>query len=189
MLKMAEVIAMQQPVFAEGKFEFPNKINLRLLYETHARELWAFAQRRVGRDEAEDVVHDTYLRVLQYGDKVELENPRAYLYRVAANVATDRGMALKACNDRTESEFDLDALDSHAPGAETIVGARRSLQRCLAALDELPDVYRHVFLLHRIDGLTQSEIACALDIPKRTVERYVAKALEHCLQRLAPELV
>lgn len=178
---------MQQQTFAEGALEVSNKINLQLLYKSYARELWAFAQRRVGRDEAADVVHDTYLRVLQYGNKVELENPRAYLYRVAANVATDRGVALKAGNDRTEPEFDLDTLDSPAPGTEAIIGARRCLQSCLAALDELPAVYRHVFLLNRIDGLTQSEIADALDIPKRTVERYIAKALEHCLKRLAPE--
>lgn len=165
------------------------KINLHVLYESHARELRAFAQRRVGRDEAEDVVHDTYLRVLQYGgDKGELENPRAYLYRVAANVATDRGAALKASNGRIEPEVDPDSLDSPAPGPEAVIGARRRLERCLAALDELPAVYRHVFLLHRIDGLTQSQIAGTLDIPKRTVERYVAKALEHCLKRLAPEI-
>lgn len=164
------------------------KINLHVLYESHARELRAFAQRRVGRDEAADVVHDTYLRVLQYAGRGGLENPRAYLFRVAANVATDRGAALKACNDRTESEVDLDSLDSPVPGSEAIIGARRRLESCLAALDELPAVYRHVFLLHRIDGLTQSEIAGALDIPKRTVERYVAKALEHCLKRLAPEI-
>lgn len=184
---MAEGIAMRQQTLAEGTLEVPGKINFQLLYKKYACELWAFAQRRVGRDEAADVVQDTYLRVLQYGDKVELENPRAYLYRVAANVATDRGVALKACNDRTETEIDLDMLDSPAPTTETIIADRRRLHSCLAALDELPGVYRHIFLLHRIDGLTQSEIAETLGIPKRTVERYIAKALEHCLKRLAPE--
>lgn len=162
-----------------------DKDKLHVLYVNHARELGAFARQRVGGDEAADVVHDTYLRVLQYANQDVLENPRAYLYRVAANVATDRGVALRARNDRIEPEVDLDSLDSSTPGPEATIDARQRLQHCLAALDELPAVCRHVFLLHRIDGLTQGEIAAALDIPKRTVERYIANALEHCLKRLA----
>lgn len=164
------------------------KINLHALYENHAHELGIFVRRRVGsEEEAADVVQDTYLRLLQYAGGGVLENPRAYLYRVAANVATDRGTALKTRNDRFEPGVDLDALDSAAPGLDVIVDARQRLQRCLAALDALPAVYRHVFLLHRIDGLSHGEIASALDIPKRTVERYVARALEHCLKRLGRE--
>lgn len=166
-----------------------DKNNLHVLYENHARELGNFARQRVGGDEAADVVHDTYLRVLQYANQDVLENPRAYLYRVATNVATDRGVALKAHNDRIEHEVDMDSLDSSIPAPEAAIDARQRLQRCLAALDELPAIYRHVFLLHRIDGITQGEIASALDIPKRTVERYIANALEHCLKRLAQENV
>lgn len=154
------------------------------LYLLHSGELRAFARQRVGKDEAADVVQDTYLRVLQYADQSALENPRAYLYRVAANVATDRGVTQKKCNERLEPEVELDSLDSAMPGPEATIDSRQRLQRCLVALDDLPAVYRHVFLLHRIDGLTQGEITDALGIPKRTVERYIAKTLEHCLERL-----
>lgn len=154
------------------------------LYLLHSGELHAFARQRVGGEEAADVVQDAYLRVLQYADQGTLENPRAYLYRVTANVATDRGVAQKKCNDRLEHEIDLDTLNSETPGPEATIDSRQRLQRCLGALDELPPVYRHVFLLHRIDALTQGEIADALGIPKRTVERYIAKTLEHCLERL-----
>lgn len=154
------------------------------LYLQHSGELHTFARQRVGGQEAADVVHDTYLRVLQYADQSALENPRAYLYRVAANVATDRGIAQKKYNERLEHEVDLDSLDSATPSPEATIDAHQHLQRCLTALDELPVIYRHVFLLHRIDGLTQGEIADALGIPKRTVERYIAKTLEHCLERL-----
>lgn len=157
------------------------------LYLQHASELRAFARQRVGGEDAADVVQDTYLRVLQYADQSALENPRAYLYRVAANVAADRGVAQKQCSERLEFEIDLDSLDSATPSPEATIDSRQRLQHCLAALDELPAVYRHVFLLHRIDGLTQGEIADTLGIPKRTVERYIAKALEHCLERLAQE--
>ncbi len=184
LLIMAKGIVMQRHHLAETTLEASGRINFHSLYQNYARELWAFVQRRVGREEAADVVQDTYLRVLQYGDKRQLENPRAYLYRVAANVATDHGIALKASNDRIEPEVDFDALDAPSHETEAVIAARHDLQRCLAALDELPPLYRHVFLLNRVDGMTQGEISESLDIPKRTVERYIAKALEHCLIRV-----
>jgi RNA polymerase sigma factor (sigma-70 family) len=59
------------------------------LYQTYARELHGFARRRVGRQEAEDVVQDTYLHLLQRGTAATLEHPRPYLYRIAANLAVD----------------------------------------------------------------------------------------------------
>lgn len=157
---------------------------LHLLYETHARELEAFARQRIGGDEARDAVHDAYLRVLDYAGDAAIENPRAYLYRVTANVANDHGARAKQRTEWIESEAEPDDLHSPLPDPESATISRDSLRRCLAALEKLPDVYRHVFLLHRVDGVGQGDIAAALGIPKRTVERYIAKTLAHCLARV-----
>lgn len=157
---------------------------LHFLYDAHAKELEAFARRRVGGDEARDVMHDAYLRMLNYAAEATLENPRAYLYRVTANAANDHGARARTRAEWIEAEADPDALHSPLPGPEVAASSRHALQRCLAALEELPEVYRHVFLLHRVDGVGQGDIAAALGLPKRTVERYVAKALAHCLKRM-----
>lgn len=160
------------------------KRNLHILYENHAAELDAFARRRVGQDESRDVVHDAYLRLMNYADEATLENPRAYLYRVTANVANDHNSRTKARAEWTESDVEPDTLHSLTLGPEATVAARNTLQLCLAALTELPEIYRHAFLLHRVDGMAQGDVATALGIPKRTVERYIAKALAHCLERV-----
>jgi RNA polymerase sigma factor (sigma-70 family) len=158
------------------------KNNLHVLYTEFAGELTAFVRRRVGAVEADDVVQETYLRVMQYANQIELEHPRAYLFRIAANVTFDHNKVMKSDRDRFDSEVDPDSFHSEAPDQEADCEARQRLQRCLAALERMPAIYRHVFLLHRIDGMTQSEIAEALDMPKRTVERYIARALERCLK-------
>lgn len=157
---------------------------IRRLYAKHAAELLAFARQRVGSDSSRDVVHDGFVRLMTYGDSAALENPRAYLYRITANAANDRNAKFGIGNGWCDPPGDPDAQVCPAPGPETVFAARDELQRCLAALDELPAIYRHVFLLHRLDGMTQAEIAVALEIPQRTVERYVAKALAHCIARL-----
>jgi RNA polymerase sigma-70 factor (ECF subfamily) len=141
-------------------------------------------RRRVAANEVADIVQDTYLRVLQYAEPRELENSRAYLYRVAANVSSDRGIALKKVNECIDADLEPDTLRSGTSDIEAQFEMRQQLQGCLSALDSLPEIYRHVFFLNRIDGMTQQEISVALDIPKRTVERYIAKALEHCLKRV-----
>jgi RNA polymerase sigma-70 factor (ECF subfamily) len=162
------------------------KSSLQLLYEQYADELDAFARRRVGRDDARDVVHDAYLRLVAYADPVTLDNPRAYLYRITGNVANDHVAKVLRQGEWTEPDADPDLAECPNPGPERQAEIRAALQRCLAALDELPEIHRHVFLLHRVDGMPQGEIAAALDIPRRTVERYIAKALAHCLKRLQP---
>jgi RNA polymerase sigma factor (sigma-70 family) len=156
---------------------------LELLYDSHADELEVFARRRVGCDEARDVVHDAYLRLVTYADPDSLNNPRAYLYRVTGNVANDYGAKTLRRFEWTEPDADPDVAESPNPGPEQQAEIRDTLNRCLAALDELPEVCRHVFLLHRVDGMAQGEISVALGIPKRTVERYIAKALTHCLKQ------
>lgn len=163
----------------------PNtKTALQVLYERHADELDAFARQRVGRDEARDVVHDSYLRLVTYTDPAALDNPRAYLYRVTGNVANDHVARALRQGDWIEPDSDPYMAECPNPGPERQAEIRDTLNRCLAALDQLPEVCRHVFLLHRVDGMGQSEISVALGIPKRTVERYVAKALALCLKQL-----
>jgi RNA polymerase sigma factor (sigma-70 family) len=160
------------------------KRNLQTLYEDHFTELVAFARQRVGADEARDVVHDAYLRVLKYGDGNPVGNPRAYLYQITSNAAKDHGAQASARASLAVPDVEPDTLVSPNPGPDETLSARRNLQHCMSALAELPNVYRHVFLLHRVDGMAQAEIAQALKIPKRTVERYIAKALAHCLERV-----
>lgn len=157
---------------------------IRRFYEKHAAELVAFARQRVGADVSRDVVHDGFVRLMTYGDAAVLNNPRAYLYRVTANAANDCNAQGRTQGELCEPGLEPDAHPSQAPGPEKVFGARDELQRCLVALGELPEIYRHVFLLHRLDGLTQAEVASALGMPKRTVERYIAKTLAHCIERL-----
>lgn len=159
---------------------------LHALYDAHARELEAFARQRVGGEEARDVVHDAYLRLMYYAGEAVIENPRAYLYRVTGNAANDHVAKALRRGEWTEPDADPDMAECSSPGPEQRAEIRNTLNRCIAALDELPEIYRHAFLLHRVDGMAQGEVAAALGIPKRTVERYIAKALAHCLKRLQP---
>ena len=154
---------------------------LNSLFHHHSEELLAFAGWRVGDFVAEDLVQEAYLRLLQHPEPTSISNPRAYLYKVTANLGFDHHRKESTRSKHTETdEVEPDDLISPLPGPEALMEGELLLRNCMTVLKTLPEVYSHVFFLNRIDGLTHTEIADALQLPRRTVERYCAKALAHC---------
>jgi RNA polymerase sigma factor (sigma-70 family) len=148
--------------------------SLRDLYRSHAIELLQVARRRVGGQEAEDVVQDAYLHLLQRSRAESIDNPRAYLFRITANAAIDqlRRSKVRISHQSSEHIDPVDLGDARAYGAE-----RLCAWRLRAAIAEMPAVHREVFLLNRFEGLTAAEIASRLHLSVRTIDRYLSKAL------------
>ncbi|MCI0601217.1 MAG: sigma-70 family RNA polymerase sigma factor [Beijerinckiaceae bacterium] len=149
------------------------------LYRAHASELRCFARRRVGRQEAEDVVQDAYLHLLQRGTAATLDHPRPYLFRIAANLTVDcvrkTNIRLRHAGESLEFVCNAEAT----PSPEAAAGGVMDLQRVEASLAELPRLCREAFLLKRIEQLSHAEIARRLGVSVRTVDRYMVKVLDH----------
>jgi RNA polymerase sigma factor (sigma-70 family) len=154
------------------------------LYETHARELHGFARRRVGRQEAEDVVQEAYLHLLQKGAIAALDHPRAYLFRVAANLAVDAARKARTRLRYADDEIEYLFFTSAAAGSVSAMERASEIRRFEACLAELPVRCREIFCLNLIDGLTHAEIATRLGVSVRTVDRHIAKAMEHIRRKL-----
>jgi RNA polymerase sigma factor (sigma-70 family) len=149
------------------------------LYQAHANELHGFARRHVGRQEAEDVVQDTYLHLLQRGTAASLEQPRPYLFRIAANLAVDLARKTKVRLRYAGEGFAL-ACNAEAPASpEAAAEGAMELRRLHASLAELPPLCRDAFLLNRIEELSHAEIAARLGVSVRTIDRHMVKAWEH----------
>ena len=149
------------------------------LYQAHASELHGFARRRVGRQEAEDVVQDAYLHLLQRGTAATLEQPRAYLFRTAANLAVDFARKAKIRLRHAGEAFDLGANAVAPANPEDSTSAAMELARLHDSLSKLPPLCRDAFLLNRVEGLTHAEIAGRLGVSVRTIDRFMVKAWDH----------
>lgn len=88
-----------------------------------------------------------------------------------------------------ESVNIIDAQDCSAddPSPEQTVIARQTLGTVQAAIRDLPERCRNVFVLRRLKGLSQREIAARLGISENIVEKEVAKGLQRILEALAVE--
>ncbi|WP_420722933.1 RNA polymerase sigma factor [Hwanghaeella sp. LZ110] len=158
-----------------------NRSRLVCLLLEHYDDLTRYLARRIGsQGAARDVVHDTYLKLSRLDTVPPLTNPRAYLYRMADNIALDR---LRADNRRQKTFVGSDMGEgrpSDMPGSEESVTQRQRIALLSRAIDALPTRQRQVFLMHKIDGLSHAEIARTLGISKSMVEKHIMRALAQC---------
>lgn len=151
-----------------------------LLFARHGHDLLGFVSNRLKTQEAEDVVQNTYLQLLQHPHPDEIRNPRAYLYKTAVNLGLNHIRHQKVRSDHLQPDLDPDSVCSSVPSPETAAEDGQQLDRLRAVLAGLPPLCRHAFLLNRLDGLTHAEIATRLGISQKTVERYIIKAFDTC---------
>lgn len=136
---------------------------------------------------AEDVTQSLWLRVQRVEDDPPIANKRAYLYRLAANLATDELRATRRHDALFEASDAPADASSPIPSAERSLLDRERLKRLEAALEELPLRCRQVFVLRRIDGLPPAEVAERLGITVNAVAKHVRIALRHCHARMKDE--
>ncbi|CAN5363422.1 sigma-70 family RNA polymerase sigma factor [soil metagenome] len=155
---------------------FPRGSDPEALFRIHAPWLLGALRRRYGRDLAEDLVQDTYLRLLRLSDPVEIRSPKAFLLQVARNLFLTR-----VARDKRRLELET-------PYFETQARTQASEQVELLILKEIilgmPRKQRDVFVLSRFAGMTNDAIAEHLGIQPKTVEWRMTKALAYCAGEL-----
>lgn len=156
------------------------------VYIRLAGELRQFLRRRRGADDAEDLVQESFVRLLETGRMQEIANPRAWLYRTVANLASDAGDRRRVRAAVHVDDADVETVPDRRADPARVVAARQQAEQVWAALQTLPEACRHAFLLNRFDGMSQREIASHLGLSEKTVERHVLRALAACLQASMP---
>lgn len=159
-------------------------IDLKSLFLTHERELDAFLRRRVGvAGDAADLSQEVFLRLARLRRSEAVEDPRGFLFTVAANLARDH-LRRFARRQRREAGPVDETLVCPSVNPEEALGTRQ--QQCVLreAIDLLPKRTREIFLLYYIEGCSYREIAERLELSPRTVEYHLRQALEFCRKRV-----
>lgn len=136
-------------------------------------------------DDIEDIVQDAFVKSYEAELKQEISYERTYMMRTVKNLAINH--VSKAAYKQNDLIDNMDALPDEILGyslEKDIESKERFLNFCRAADNLTPDVKR-VFLLKKVYGLKQAEIAEMLDLSESTVEKHVAKGLMLCAQHLA----
>lgn len=137
------------------------------------------ASRGIPPGDVEDVFQDVFVR-LRTNPPGPVEEPRAYLYRMADNIIIDRKRSVgrRAKREAAWDETLPGRGISPAPGgdAERALAHRQEIAAMLRVLQAMPERTREVFRLFRLDGRTQRDIAADIGISLSAVEKHLQRA-------------
>ena len=176
------------------------------LTETIGRErgrLRNFIRRRVPDEaDAEDILQDVFYELIEaYRLMKPIEQVGAWLYRVARNRIIDRFRKkrpelLSAAREREGEESDRLSLEEMLPspdeGPEATYARGILLEELDAALDELPEEQREVFVAHEIEGISFKEISAETGVSVSALlsrKHYAVLHLRRRLQSIYEEFV
>lgn len=132
----------------------------RVLVEAHGAALRGFVGRLVGNSaDADDLTQEALVRALRAFGKVAAQadaNPRAWLYRIAANVCTDHFRRIG--RGREVGSAPLAALVAPA-SVEGAAEDREAVERARRLLSQVPPRQRRAFVLRRLRGLSYEDVA------------------------------
>jgi len=159
--------------------------------QPHEPALRAYLSKRFpALPDHDDLVQETYVRILQIQDPARLLHPKAFLFTTARNAAIDLFRRRNAHPHETFPEEDthkpipLSLLDATPTAAETMQ-TRQHREALTAALRSLPGRCREVMLLRYLDGCSGKEIAARLDISLGTVKGHLLKGVRDCARFFA----
>ena len=158
----------------------------------HYREQLVGAIRSIVRsaDDIEDIVQETVVKSYEAELKQEIRYERTYMLRTARNLALNH--VTKACERQNQSLDEMDVVPQNLTSDELekqVESKERFLNFCRAT-DTLSVEVKRVFLLKKVYGMSQRDIADYIGLSESTVEKHVAKGLLQCsryLQQLAQQ--
>ena len=147
------------------------------LFSKYGAEIKRYIKRKFHDTyDAEDIVQDAFFNFLKIDDLTQIDNPRAYLYQSAHNLALNR-FRRKGRHDKYVEQADIDEEDIRSP--ERYASATKDLEAVCEGLDNLPPKARQAFILSRVEHKSYSEIAGELGVSVSSVEKYLMTALAY----------
>lgn len=142
----------------------------------------SWARRADSRQDAEDATHDAMLHLLESNASTIL-NPKAYLHQSVRNRLIDQHRRTRLMDIVPLHELKED-LHPILTDPDSQVRTTQLLESLKTALAELPLRGRQVFLLHKLEGYSQQEIAQQLGISVNMVEKHMIRAARHLRERM-----
>ena len=133
--------------------------------------------------EAEDLAQDSLERVLKYAHLESVEQAKAYIFRVAVNRWHDHSRGMWRRGALVEWDDAAAFAEHEETSPERVLTGEQELHGVVAALQELGERTRDVFMLDRLEHMKHAEIAVLYGISVSSVEKHVAKAVAHLARR------
>jgi RNA polymerase sigma-70 factor (ECF subfamily) len=155
--------------------------SIRELFLRNKRGLLTYLTRRVGREDAPDLLQETFVRALRHDGFEAVVDPPAFLQQIAVNLTRD--FARRRKTEANCLEFVGD-LPEDAPSREVLpdeqFGLEQKTRLLREAMGALPPRCREVFAMFMFEDLPVEEIATRLGISRNVAHKHMRLALQRC---------
>lgn len=134
--------------------------------------------------EADDVVQDSYLKVLRARTVGRIASTKAYFFSVARNTARTLFRRRRLFSPLAVSELAATEVLSEDPDAAESANLQQRLEMVTLAIDQLPAQCRKVLRLAVLEGRSSGEIALRLGLSESTVRVQLARGIKRCAEFL-----
>ena len=145
----------------------------RALYDKHVDRIYRLVYRMAGEDDlAKDFTQEAFLRAFERLDQFRGDAAfSTWLHSIAVSVALN---GLRKVDRHRKRERSLEDAARVVPGTrQRDPGVRERIE---SAVDELPEIYRTVFLMHDLEGFSHGEIAETLGVAEGTSKARLSRA-------------
>ena len=152
-------------------------------YLSSRKSISRLVARIVPPHEIEDIVQETYVRICQIENKENITSPKSFMYKTARNLALDyQKQANVRLVDGVDSMEVLEQLLSNSYKDEMYENAltQSEFSHFCEAVRLLPIQCRKVFVLKKVYGYSQREIAAQLNLSESTVEKHISSGMKRC---------
>jgi RNA polymerase sigma factor (sigma-70 family) len=151
-------------------------LSMNILPHEPALRAWLYHRRVVGI-ETDDVIQDTYARLISVESVGQIRNARAYLFQTAHSVLVSYARRSKVVHLHAVADFDHLAVTGDEATPEAVAIGRDELRRLAEAVSNLPRKVQDVFVARRIRGMSQREAAKELGLSENTIEKYMCRSI------------
>ena len=135
--------------------------------------------------DVDDIVQESYLRIWRAGPGAGLRSARAFLFRVARNLAVDLLRDRKRFRPVGVPAEEVAVFDASADAGRPLLRQER-IERLASALNRLPARQREVLVHCKLYGRTYRETATLLRLSEKTVTEHVYRGMQRLTAELAP---
>jgi RNA polymerase sigma-70 factor (ECF subfamily) len=161
------------------------RADFELLYERHSREVWALAYARwLNADTAMDIMQEAFLRLWKQMESGEpILNPRAWLLRVARNLAEDHAKSAFRRNG-THPPQTMNGVQAHQPLPLESLEREETFAQLRDVMEQMPKADREILTLRYALDYETGEIAELLSINATAVHMRLSRARQRLAERL-----
>ena len=128
----------------------------------------------------DDILQESYLRVLNARERGALESPKAYLFATARNLAVDYVRNMKVFQAESLVENDALSVLDESDGVMESVARNQELEILTEAIQSLPERCRRIFTLRKVYNMSQKDIAEKMGLSVCTVSAQLVIGVRKC---------